>query len=227
MTAPGASLNGSRIAGALALASAGITLGAGAHALAFMRRLGPYPEDPLDAAGYNRRQAPFQMRLHLLIALTHPLMAPAAIRLVPGLPAKSTYARVGGAAAEALMLASMLAQARAWKRLSSLYDSAASDEERVRTLGYMEGPNKMWAETAGVALWAVLAAAAAVRLRRSEPRRAGLSAGAALVWIALLLRPSEPGRALSFAARIMLCGLNGASLLSAEPLSPANESASW
>lgn len=224
-----ASPRGTRVSGALAVASAGITLGAAAYAVAYAHPFGPRPAEALDAAAYNRRQAPFQMRLHLFLALAHPLMAPAVLRRVPGAraPTASAYARVAAAAAEALMLVSMLAQARAWKNLSSLYDSAVSDEERARTLNHMEGPNTTWTETAGVAFWAVSAAASAMALRRYEPWRAALSAAASFVWIAQLLRPSEPGRALSFGARIILCGLSGASLLSAKRLSHSDGSASW
>ena len=210
-----ASLSETRVSGALAVASAGITLGSAGYALAFIRPLGPLPDEPLDAAAYNRRQAPAQMRLHLFLALAHALMAPAAVGRVPGSRIATASVRVSGAAAEALMLVSMLTQARAWKNLSSLYDSAVSDEERARTLDYMEGPNTTWTEPAGVALWAVSAAAAAMSLRRYEPWRAALSAAAAFVWIAQLLRPSELARALSIAARIILFGLSGASLCGA------------
>lgn len=225
--AAGESLSGSRVAGALAVASAGITLGSAGYALAFIRPLGLRPEEPLDAAAYDRRQAPLQMRLHLLLALTHPLMAPAAIWRVPA-PRTSialTCARVSGAAAEALMLAAMLTQARAWRNLASLHDSPASDEERARALEQVERANTTWTETAGVALWAVSAAAAAISLRRHEACRAALWAAAAVAWAAQLLHPSELGRALSFVARIILCGVSGVALLSLRSRPAAGESA--
>ena len=225
MTAGVASLSGARIAGALALASAGLTLGSAGYALAFVRPLGSRPEDRLGAAAFDRRQAPLQARIHLLLSLTHLLMMPALLRRLPGAGTSiaPACARATGATAEALMLAAMVTQARAWRNVAYLYGAAAWDEEQA--LDQLAEANTARTETAGVALWAVSAAAAAVSLRRHAPGRAALSAAASLVWTAQVIRPSEAGRALSFAARIILCGASGAVLLSAGSLSSAGESA--